>query len=103
MRIGTSLVEPRSGSLDELTVSLQQAVEDGFSSAWMADIFGLDALSALAYAGSRGSGIEVGTAVTPTYLRPPVALPRQAVTTDVATAGRFALGIGLPPGGDRGH
>src|SRR6186997_1023444 len=95
MRIGTSLVEPRSGSLDELTAALQQAVDDGFSSAWMADIFGLDALSALAYAGSRVAGIEVGTAVTPTYLRHPVALARQAVTTDIATGGRFTLGIGL--------
>ena len=95
MRIGTSLVEPRSGSLDELTATLQRAVDDGFSSAWMADIFGLDAQNALAYAGSRVPGIEVGTAVTPTYLRHPVALARQAVTTDIATGGRFALGIGL--------
>jgi 5,10-methylenetetrahydromethanopterin reductase len=95
MRIGISLVEPRSGSLQELTSVLQQAADDGFSSAWMADIFGLDALSALAYAGSRVAGIDVGTAVTPTYLRHPVALARQAVTTDVATGGRLALGIGL--------
>ena len=95
MRIGISLAEPRSGSLDELTSALQQAADDGLSSAWMADIFGLDALSALAYAGSRVADIEVGTAVTPTYLRHPVALARQAITTDVATGGRLALGIGL--------
>ena len=95
MRIGISLAEPRSGSLQELTSSLQQAADAGFSSAWMADIFGLDALSALAYAGSQVPDIEVGTAVTPTYLRHPVALARQAITTDVATGGRFALGIGL--------
>jgi F420-dependent oxidoreductase-like protein len=61
----------------------------------MADIFGLDALSAVALAGARVPGIEVGTAVTPTYLRHPVALARQAITTDLATGGRFALGIGL--------
>ncbi len=95
MRIGISLPEPRSGSLDELTATLQQAADEGFRSAWLADIFGLDALSALAYAGSRVSGIEVGTAVTPTYLRHPVALARQAITTDLATGGRLALGIGL--------
>ena len=95
MRIGISLAEPRSGSLQELTAGLQQAADDGFSSAWMADIFGLDALSALAYAASRVADIEVGTAVTPTYLRHPLALARQAVTTDIATGGRFALGIGL--------
>ena len=95
MHIGISLAEPRSGSLQELTADLQQAADDGFSSAWMADIFGLDALSALAYAGARVADIEVGTAVTPTYLRHPMALARQAVTTDIATGGRLALGIGL--------
>lgn len=95
MRIGTSLVEPRSGSLDELTDILGRARDDGFASAWMPDIFALDAQTALAHAGSRVSGIEVGTAVTPTYLRHPVALARQAITTDIATGGRFALGIGL--------
>src|SRR4051794_430913 len=95
MRIGINLAEPRSGSLDELTATLQQAVDDGFASAWMADIFGLDAMSALAVAGSRVPGIEVGTAVSPTSLRHPVALARQALTADLATGGRFALGIGL--------
>ena len=95
MRIGVSLAEPRSGSLDELTAALQQAADDGFSSAWLADIFGFDAQTALSYAGSRVTGIEVGTAVTPTYLRHPVGLARQAITTDIATGGRFTLGIGL--------
>src|SRR6266511_5027581 len=95
MRIGVSLAEPRSGSLDELTAALRLAVDDGFSSAWLADIFGFDAQTAMAYPGSRVTGIEVGTAVTPTYLRHPVALARQAVTTDIATGGRFVLGIGL--------
>ena len=95
MRLGISLVEPRSGSLDDLVATLQQARDDGFSSAWLADIFAFDAQTALAYAGSRVTDIEVGTAVTPTYLRHPVALARQAITTDIATGGRFALGIGL--------
>lgn len=95
MRIGISLPEPRSGSLDELTATLQQAVEDGFRSAWLADIFGLDALTALSYAGSRVPGIDVGTAVTPSYLRHPVTLARQAISTDIATGGRLTLGIGL--------
>lgn len=95
MRIGLSMPEPRSGSIDDLTATLQQAADDGFASAWMADVFGLDALSALALAAGNVPGIEVGTAVTPTYLRHPVALARQAITTDIATGGRFALGIGL--------
>ncbi len=55
MRIGTSLTEPQSPqALDVLRDELLMAVDDGFSSAWMANIFGLDALTALAVAG-RGS------------------------------------------------
>lgn len=95
MRIGMSLTEPPSGSLDELADSIRRAADDGFASAWMANIFGLDALTALAVAGSRVPGIEVGTAVVPTYGRHPLTMAQQAVTTDLATDGRLALGIGL--------
>jgi F420-dependent oxidoreductase-like protein len=93
VRIGTSLVDV--GSLDALTESLQTAIDDGFQSAWLANIFGLDAMTALAVAGSRVPGLELGTAVVPTYARHPLTMAQQAVTTDIATGGRFSLGIGL--------
>ena len=97
MKIGLSLSEPPPGDdvLGALTASLQQAADDGFASAWLANIFGLDALTALAVAGSRVPGIELGTAVVPTYPRHPAALAQQALTVQAATDGRLALGIGL--------
>ncbi len=53
MRIGTSLAEPEGPqALSLLSDQLRLAADDGFSSAWMANIFGLDALTALAV-GSR--------------------------------------------------
>ena len=54
LRIGVSLNE-RGGpdALNKLTDDLRQAADDGFASAWMSNIFGLDALTALAVAGSR--------------------------------------------------
>jgi F420-dependent oxidoreductase-like protein len=61
----------------------------------MANLFGLDALTALAVAGSRVPGIELGTAVVPTYPRHPGALAQQALTVQAALGGRLALGIGL--------
>lgn len=67
----------------------------GFSSAWAPQIFGLDALTALAVAGSRVASIELGTAVVPTYPRHPSALAIQALTTQLAAGGRLTLGIGL--------
>ncbi len=96
MRIGTSLAEPAGAdALTALRDQLRQAADDGFASAWISNIFGLDALTALAVAGSQVPGIEVGTAVVPTYPRHPAVLAQQALTTALAVGGRLALGIGL--------
>src|SRR6266851_7684905 len=96
MRIGMSLVEPKGPDpFSRLNEQLQRAADDGFASAWMSNLFGLDALTALAVAGSRVPGIELGTAVVPTYPRHPAALAQQALTAAAATGGRLTLGIGL--------
>ena len=79
----------------ELRDQLQRAADDGFASAWMSNIFGVDALTALAVAGSQVPGIEVGPAVVPTYPRHPAVLAQQARTVAAATSGRLVLGIGL--------
>jgi 5,10-methylenetetrahydromethanopterin reductase len=62
---------------------------------WMANIFGLEALTALAVAGSDVPGIEIGTAVVPTYPRHAAVLAQQALTAALALDGRLVLGIGL--------
>jgi len=96
MRIGMSLTDQTGpDALTELRDQLRQAADDGFASAWISNIFGLDALTALAVAGSQVPGIELGTAVVPTYPRHPVALAQQALTAALALGGRLALGIGL--------
>ncbi len=96
MRIGTSQDEPAGpDALIRLRDQLERAAEDGFASVWMSNIFGLDALTALAVAGSQVPGIELGTAVVPTYPRHPAVLAQQAMTTATAVGGRLALGIGL--------
>ncbi|WP_019928768.1 LLM class F420-dependent oxidoreductase [Nocardia sp. BMG111209] len=97
MRIGIMLDQPTGpDALRSLTGELQRAADEGFRSAWLSHIFGLDALTALAVAGSRVPGIEIGTAVVPTYPRHPGALAQQARTTALAVGpGRLSLGIGL--------
>lgn len=96
MRIGVSLAQPRGrDAFTWLCEQLRRAVDDGFTSAWLANIFGLDSLTALAVAGSQVPGIELGTAVVPTYPRHPAALAQQALTVAAATEGRLTLGIGL--------
>ncbi|MBB4916809.1 LLM class F420-dependent oxidoreductase [Streptosporangium saharense] len=96
MRIGLSLGEP--GGPDELAnlrKQIARAADDGFSSAWLSNIFGLDALTALAVAGNQVPGIELGTSVVPVYPRHPAALAQQALTVNAALDGRLALGVGL--------
>ena len=96
MRIGVSLQDPSGPEpMAKLRDELQRAADDGFASAWMSNIFGMDALTALAVAGSQVPGIEVGTAVVPTYPRHPAALAQQARTVAAAVDGRLVLGIGL--------
>jgi 5,10-methylenetetrahydromethanopterin reductase len=96
MRIGTSLAEPAGPqALTDLADQIRRAADDGFASAWTSNIFGLEALTALAVAGSQVPGIELGTAVVPTYPRHPAVLAQQALTANLALQGRLALGIGL--------
>ena len=96
MRIGTSLAEPTGlDALGALADQIRAAADDGFASAWISNIFGLESLTALAVAGSQVPGIELGTAVVPTYPRHPAVLAQQALTTDLALGGRLTLGIGL--------
>jgi F420-dependent oxidoreductase-like protein len=95
VRIGLFLGEPRSDDpIGELTAWVRRAADDGYASAWAPQIFGLDALTALAVAG-RDTAIELGTGVVPTYPRHPAMLAQQALTTNAAIDGRLVLGIDL--------
>jgi len=97
MRIGILAAEPDGPqALGKLADQLRRAADDGFASVWLANIFGLDALTALAVAGSQVPGIELGTAVVPSYPRHPAVLAQQALTAALAVGpGRLTLGIGL--------
>jgi F420-dependent oxidoreductase-like protein len=96
MRIGSSVAEPSGPeALTKVNEQIRAAAEDGFDSVWMSNIFGLEALISLAVAGNTVPGIELGTAVIPTYPRHPAVLAQQALTADLALGGRLALGIGL--------
>lgn len=93
MKIG--LWVSADGPLDDVIRAFWKAADLGFASAWTPQIFGYDALTVLALAGREVSGIELGTAVIPTYPRHPAALAAQALTTQASCDGRLALGIGL--------
>jgi F420-dependent oxidoreductase-like protein len=92
MRIGLG-VRVDAG-LDEILADVKRAEEAGFQSAWLANIFGVDALTAVTLAGRETSRIELGTAVVPTHSRHPLYMAQQALTAQAAIGGRLALGLG---------
>ncbi len=95
MRIGIEVGDAMGPvSLDTIVRRVQDAAAAGLDGAWMAQVFGWDALTALAVAGREVPGIALGTAVVPTYPRHPLALASQALSVQAATGNRLSLGIG---------
>ncbi|MEY2459197.1 MAG: 5,10-methylenetetrahydromethanopterin reductase [Acidimicrobiaceae bacterium] len=84
-----------AGGIDELIKAVHETADQGFGSYWLPQIFGLDALTALAVVGHNVPGIELGTSVIPTYPRHPLMLASQALTVQSAIGDRLSLGIGL--------
>jgi F420-dependent oxidoreductase-like protein len=95
MRIGTMSGRINDGTVDDVIGEARGAADRGYATFWAAQIFSHDTLTVLALAGREVPGIELGTAVTPTYPRHPMMLAQQALTVNAAVGGRLCLGIGL--------
>ncbi len=95
MRIGYFGGTINDGTIDQVVAEARDAEAAGFASYWVPQIFGHDALTALAIVGREVPRIELGTSVVPTFPRHPMALAQQCLTVNAATGGRLCLGIGL--------
>jgi F420-dependent oxidoreductase-like protein len=96
MRIGihVALSGRADNSITELTEAAHRAHDAGLDF-WVPQLSDIDALTALAVIGREVPGLQVGTAVVPTYPRHPMVMAMQALTVQAATGGRLVLGIGL--------
>lgn len=87
------------GTIDDIVNEARVAKEWGLHTFWSSQIFGHDALTALAIVGREVPGIELGTAVIPTYPRHPWVMAQQALSTQAVINSRggapLVLGIGL--------
>lgn len=95
MRIGSFGEAVNSGTVDDMVAEARSAQADGFDTYWAPQIFGHDALTALAVVAREVPDIKIGTSVVPTYPRHPLMLAQQAHTTNSISNGRLTLGIGL--------
>ena len=93
LRIGSMIDVDKP--LPETVALLERYREAGLDHAFASQIFGPDALTLLAVAGSQVPGIGLGTGVVPVYPRHPMMLAQQALTVQAATGNRLLLGIGL--------
>lgn len=96
MRIGihVALSGRADNSITELAEAAHRAHDLGLD-LWVPQLTDIDALTALAAIGREVPGLQVGTAVVPTYPRHPMVMAMQALTVQAATGGRLVLGIGL--------
>jgi F420-dependent oxidoreductase-like protein len=95
LMIGSDTERQRSERLAGLLDDVRAAERDGFQSMWIPQIPGyLDAMTTIALAGQVTQHLELGTAVVPVQTRHPISMAQQALTTQLACGGRFALGLG---------
>ncbi len=82
-------------SADGLVDDAKKVADDGFDGYWLAQIGLADALAMLTQAAPHLPGVELGTAVVPTFTQHPVALAQSAMTAQAFCDGRLTLGMGL--------
>ena len=92
MRIGVNI--GGTPPFEEMMATVRAVAAAGLDGVYFNQVLGWDVLTLAALAGRAAPGLEVGTAVVPTYSRHPVALAQQALTVAAANGGRLVLGVG---------
>jgi len=82
---------PPAGALELVT----EAERLGYDSVWTAEAYGSDALTPLAWWGSRTTSVRLGTALCQLSARTPTAMAMAALTLDHLSGGRLVLGLGV--------
>ena len=91
-RLGVAVFGPDSGAV---VAGIKRAEEMGIPAAWLTTGgAGLDALTIFAAAAVDTQRIMLGTSITPTYPRHPVAVAQQVQVLAHLAPGRFRLGVG---------
>jgi F420-dependent oxidoreductase-like protein len=95
MRLGYSLGYWGRRPPEHLTELITEAVDLGYESVWTAEAYGSDAITPLAWWGSRFPTLRLGTAIAQLSARTPTGTAMAAMTLDHLSQGRFVLGLGV--------
>lgn len=85
------MIEPRSPGAAEFAVEAERI---GVASLWVAEVWGYDALTGLAYLAAKTSSVKLGTFVVQLGSRSPALLATSALSLQELSGGRFILGVG---------
>jgi F420-dependent oxidoreductase-like protein len=95
MKLGLNLgywgIGPRG---DEALEAVRAVEELGFDSVWVAESYGSDVVSVLAWLAPQTETIKLGAAIMQVPARPPAAAAMAGVTIDALSGGRFIFGFG---------
>jgi F420-dependent oxidoreductase-like protein len=96
VRIGVGPGEIERRSADPSVARRVAACAEGrFSSFWLPQGTGFDALGVLQSVGSVAPSVELGVAVVPVQFQHPSVLASRALTVNEAVGGRLVLGVGV--------
>lgn len=93
MRLGVRIDTDGAG-LDTILERVGAVAAAGLDSTYFSQLISWDAIDLAAICARTVPGIDVGTAVTQTYPRHPLALASQALTAQAVSGNRFTLGLG---------
>ena len=94
MKLGLSAGYWSSGPPPGAEEQIAAAEDLGFDSVWTAEAYGSDALTPLAWWGSKTKKLKLGTSIVQLSARTPAATAMAAMTLDHLSGGRVVLGIG---------
>ena len=79
---------------DEALEIVRAAESAGYDSVWVAESYGSDVVSVLAWLAPQTSTIKLGAAIMQVPARPPAAAAMAGATIDALSGGRFLFGFG---------
>ncbi len=95
MKIGLQMGYWGSGPPAHALELVMEADRLGYDSVWTAESYGSDALTPLAWWGSRTERVRLGTSLCQLSARTPTAMGMATMTLDHLSGGRFVLGLGV--------
>jgi F420-dependent oxidoreductase-like protein len=95
MKLGVQLGYWGAAPPPDAEAKIAEAERLGYDSMWTAESWGSDALTPLAWWGSKTSTLRLGTDLIQLSARTPTATAMAALTMDHLSGGRFVLGLGV--------